>query len=82
MNNTQIKYPNRLKEIRKTKRLTQFEVARHLGMQSQDRISHWEKGQAIPSVVNLYKLCRFYKVKMDEVYLFPSNGYPQALDLP
>jgi transcriptional regulator with XRE-family HTH domain len=69
MKNIQNKYPNKLKEIRKTKNLTQLDVAKQLGMKSQDRISHWEKGQSIPSVINLFKICKLYNVKPEDVYL-------------
>ena len=59
---------NKLKEIRKQHELTQKEVATLLGFQSEDRISHWEKGQGYPSIPNLLKLCRIYGVKVEDIY--------------
>ena len=59
---------NRLKEIRKQLGLTQKEVATLLGFKSEDRISHWEKGQAMPSIINLFKLSDIYKVSPRDLY--------------
>jgi DNA-binding XRE family transcriptional regulator len=63
-----MKYPNTLKEHRLKANLKQKEVATLLGFKSEDRISHWEKGQSLPSVINLIKICRVYRVKIEEVY--------------
>ena len=59
---------NNLKKYRKEKNLTQKQVAEQLGMQCEDRISHWEKGQSVPSIQNLFKLCRIYSVDPREIY--------------
>jgi transcriptional regulator with XRE-family HTH domain len=59
---------NRLKELRKERGLTQKQVAEFLGHKSEDRISHWEKGQAIPNVPNLFKLAKLYEVLPHEIY--------------
>jgi transcriptional regulator with XRE-family HTH domain len=59
---------NKLKELRKVHGLTQKQVAEFLGHKSEDRISHWEKGQAIPSVPNLFKLAKLYKALPHEIY--------------
>jgi DNA-binding XRE family transcriptional regulator len=60
--------PNNLKEHRIRCGYTQKEVAELLGMQCEDRLSHWEKGQALPSVGNLFKLAQLYKVQIEEIY--------------
>lgn len=60
---------NNLRNLRQKAKLTQKELALKLDFNdSQDRICHWEKGLAIPSVPNLFKLCRLYQVKPDEIY--------------
>ncbi|MBN8675427.1 MAG: helix-turn-helix transcriptional regulator [Chitinophagales bacterium] len=59
---------NNLKEYRLKAGLTQKQVAKTLGMQCEDRLSHWENGQAMPSVSNLLKLAKIYKT-------LPSNLY-------
>ncbi|MBK7764490.1 MAG: helix-turn-helix transcriptional regulator [Bacteroidetes bacterium] len=64
--NTQIQ--NNLKIIRINKRLTQKQVAEHLQMQCENRLSHWEKGTAFPSISNLGKLCQLFQVPAHEIY--------------
>ena len=59
---------NNLKEYRLRLGLKQSEVAEKLGMKSSDRISHWEKGVAMPSVINLFKLAKLYGVFPHELY--------------
>ena len=61
---------NKLKEIRKSKNLTQTEVACKLQLSptNQDRISKWEHGEAKPSLDNLFKLCKVYNVSPQELY--------------
>lgn len=58
--------PNNLKEYRLKAGLTQKQVAEKLGMQCEDRISHWEKGKAMPSVKNLLLLCQVYKISISQ----------------
>src|SRR5580692_1702777 len=48
--------PNMLRFYRKQAGLRQVDVAARLGFTSYDRISHWEKGTAFPSVTNLFRL--------------------------
>ena len=59
---------NKLKELRKQKGYTQKQVAAMLGLQCENRLSHWEMGTAVPSVKNLFKLCKIYVAKIDEIY--------------
>ena len=61
--------PNKLKELRKRANLTQAELASKLEFtDSQDRICHWEKGTALPSIPNLFKLSRFYDISPYDIY--------------
>jgi transcriptional regulator with XRE-family HTH domain len=59
---------NKLKTIRLTLGFNQVDVAKKLGMKSSDRISHCELGKAIPNIINLFKLCKLYKVTPAEIY--------------
>jgi transcriptional regulator with XRE-family HTH domain len=61
MNKRKNVVPNNLKEFRLKAGLTQKQVAEMLGMQCEDRLSHWEKGQSMPSVKNLFTLAKVYK---------------------
>lgn len=75
MRNTKVIYTNnRLKEFRKQNCFTQYEVAKLLAMQCESRLCRWEQGTSIPSVENLFKLARLYKV-------MPHELYPELLSL-
>lgn len=63
-----MKYQNNLREYRIKAGLTQKQVAVMLGMQCEDRLSHWERGQAMPSVINLMKLTAIYNVVAEKLY--------------
>lgn len=64
--------PNNLRDHRQKAGLLQADVAKALGFASTDRISHWEKGRAVPHLVNLFKLAALYQV-------FPHELYPSLL---
>lgn len=65
---------NKLKQLRNEKHLLQKHIADSFGMCVTDRISHWEKGTAIPSIVNLFRMAAIYQVLPHELYpeLFKS----------
>lgn len=58
---------NKLKELRLVRGLTQKQVAELLQLKCEDRLSHWERGQAMPSVVNLMKVAKVLKVPVHDL---------------
>lgn len=52
----------KLKEARLAKGLTQQEAAEKMGLQCEDRISHWGRGSAVPSLKNMVGLCKVYEI--------------------
>lgn len=67
--NIKIKYPNnKLKELRLKHNYLQGQVAILLNLQCESRICRWEKGVAMPSVENLFKLAKIYHVLPHEIY--------------
>lgn len=60
--------PNSLRDRRKAAGLLQKDVAQQLGLDCTDRISHWENGTAMPSVVNLFRLAAIYQAMPHELY--------------
>src|SRR5215216_6661681 len=68
MNMKELFKKNKLKELRLTRKLLQKDVAKLLGLTSQDRISHWETGVAVPSLVNTLKLAKLFSVTVEELY--------------
>lgn len=61
-------YPNNLRELRKAKGMLQIEVAQLLGHLNSDRVSDWEKGYAMPSVANLFKLAVILDLPAEDIY--------------
>lgn len=61
-----MEYWERLRGLREDRDLTQAEVAEYLHM-AQNTYSQYERGKREIPVSALVKLCRFYKVSMDEV---------------
>jgi transcriptional regulator with XRE-family HTH domain len=60
--------PNKLREYRKAKGLSQRDVADYLGFRSTDRISRWEGGLTYPHVANLLKLVKLFGVSAEILY--------------
>lgn len=60
---------NKLKEYRLKKGYTQIQVAELMGLHCEDRISHWERGSAMPSVKNLMKVAKIYGVRMEDLLI-------------
>ena len=61
--------PNSLRRYRKLSGYDQKDVARILGFKSSGRISRWENGMAVPSILNLIKLSVIYNTLMDALYI-------------
>ncbi len=59
---------NKMRGLRLGRKLKQSEVAKILGLDCADRISHWETGKAMPSIINLFKLSAIYDVLPSELY--------------
>ena len=71
---------NNLLAHRKQAGLLQTDVAKALDLVSTDRISHWERGSAMPSVINLFKLAKLYGVRSEELYRDLFFGSETSLD--
>jgi len=66
--NTKQKYPNDLRLHRYRIGLRQTDVAQFLKLDCANRISRWENGSSMPSVINLFHLATLYKVLPQELY--------------
>ena len=59
-----MEFKERLKELRKEKAISQFQVAKLVNM-SKMAVYHWEKGNSEPSIEQLKILARFFDVSVD-----------------
>jgi len=60
--------PNRLQLHRKILRYQQSHVAQLLGLKNTVILSAWERGEAMPSAINLIKLSVVYRTFPNELY--------------
>lgn len=61
-----IEVANRLCELRKSKKLSQEQLAEKIGV-SRQAVSKWERGEASPDTDNLIALAEIYDVSIDEI---------------
>ena len=73
------KFPNRLRKHRRLAKLKQQEVARILEV-SQGRVSAWERGEVLPSMINFLKLSILYKTLCNELYFELIKEYQQEFE--
>jgi DNA-binding XRE family transcriptional regulator len=59
-----IKFTERLKELRKEKNLTQKQLSKLINV-SEDCIYFWEKGRSEPSILDLINLSNVFEVSID-----------------
>jgi len=57
---------NNLAKLRKSRKLTQDQLAAKLNY-SDKAISKWEHATSLPSIENLYEICQFFDVTLDDL---------------
>ncbi len=67
-----------LKKVRKEKGLTQKDVAEGIHV-DQSVISSWERGTGNPTFLNVYKLCQFFDMTIDELLGIERKKKPITL---
>ena len=60
--------PNLLRKYRKARGLKQNDVAKILGFKSSSRLSRWEQGARLPSLLNALRLGVVYRVMADALF--------------
>lgn len=55
-----------LKKIRKLHHISQIELAQEIGV-TQGAVSHWESGDAKPTLENLIAIAKFFGCKIDDL---------------
>lgn len=61
-------YPNRIRELRIEKGITQIKLSTDLGV-TQETISAYETGKNLPSTANLLKLSRIFSASVDYILM-------------
>ena len=63
---------NRIEEIRKSKGIKQEDFAKTMGV-SRQTISSLETGRYNPSIFLAYKIARYFKMTIEEVFIFDEE---------
>ncbi|KPU62259.1 XRE family transcriptional regulator [Thermococcus sp. EP1] len=63
---------NRLRELREWKGLTQEDLAKALGVTRQTIIAI-EKGKYNPSLELAFKIAKFFKVKIEDIFIYEER---------
>ena len=58
-----------LREVIRLKKIKNKDIASHLGL-SESSISHWLKGDNPPDMDNLYYICQYLNVSLDQIFGF------------
>jgi putative transcriptional regulator len=68
-----VKMENKLKVFRAMNDLTQEDLARELGVTRQTVIAI-EKNKYDPSLALAFKMARFFKVSIEDIFVYPEDG--------
>lgn len=58
------KFPERLKELREERKLSEFQLAKELGI-NQTTINRWERGLRTPNIEMVMIIAKYFKVSTD-----------------
>lgn len=64
---------NRIKELRARDSLTQHDLAEAVGVR-RETIVFLEKGKYNPSLQLAYKIAKFFKLSIEDVFILDANG--------
>lgn len=67
-------YPNRIRELRIEKGITQIRLSIELEV-TQETISAYERGKNLPTVANLIRLSKLFNVSMDYIMMQTDQRY-------
>jgi transcriptional regulator with XRE-family HTH domain len=68
-------FGNKLKNLRKTKKLTQHELAEALGL-DQSTISYYERGKKAPEIHTLEKIASYFNVSIGDLWVSGTFSDP------
>ena len=63
---------NKIEEIRKERGIRQEDFAKYMGV-SRQTISSLETGRYNPSIILAYKIAKFFKMTIEEVFIFDDD---------
>ena len=70
---------NKIKDLRQSRKLTQEELGKALGVSFQ-AVSKWENNIALPDIALVPTIARYFGVSIDELLDYSKNDIDQAVD--
>lgn len=71
----------RIKQLRREKHLRVSDIARFMGFESEQAVYKWQRGDCLPTVDNLYALCRLLETTVEDI-LRETQGEGESPLLP
>ena len=59
---------NQIRRLRYQYELRQTDMAEIMGFEVMDRICHWERGRAVPGLINATRLCILFNTDLRNLY--------------
>jgi len=79
MDNIEIAIGEKIKSFRKTREITQEQLAEYLNISFQS-VSKWERGEAYPDIIMIPKIALFFNVTTDELLCIDKFKIEQDID--
>lgn len=57
----------RIKELRQERHLRVSDIAEFMNFESDQAVYKWQRGESLPTVDNLYALCRLFDTTMEDI---------------
>ena len=73
---------DRIKQLRKEKRMKVFDLANALGLESEQAIYKWQRGQCLPNADNLVRLSILFGCHIDDILIHNMTGEDESPLLP
>ncbi len=72
---------NRIKELRRERHLKVSDIASFMGFESEQAVYKWQRGDSLPTVDNLFALCRLFGTTAEDI-LREAKGEGESSLLP
>ena len=73
---------DRIKQLRKENHMRVFDLANALGLESEQAIYKWQRGQCLPNADNLVRLSILFRCHIDDILVHNMTGEDESPLLP
>ncbi len=72
----------RIKELRRERNLKVSDIAEFMGFESEQAVYKWQRGDSLPTVDNLFALCRLFGTTVEDILIEDMKGEGESPLLP